>query len=141
MMEWLAQNQNWVFGGFGTAFVLGVGGWMLKGLFKRGGKGQQLKQEGGDEAQQVQVGEARDVTVNFGGAEDDLRELKNIITHAFLYTETLRLQFDSENSFDTIPAALSNIEKLKEHVYNVPERERVNKSVYFKMLFISFGNK
>ena len=94
-----------------------------------------------DKAQQVQVGEARDVTVNFGGAEDDLQELRNIINSAFLYTKTLRHQFNSENAFDTIPAALSNIEGLIEHVNNVPERERVNKSIHFKMLFISFGNK
>lgn len=141
MMEWLAQNQDWVFGGIGTAIVLGVGGWMLKGLFKRGGKGQQQKQEGGDEAQQVQVGEARDVTVIFGGADDGLQELKNIINNAFLYTETLRQQFNSENAFDTIPAALNNIEGLKRQVYNVPEQERGNKSPHFKLLFISFGNK
>ena len=73
MTAWFAQNlwAQWVFSGLGTAFVIGVGGWMFKRLFERRKKPPKQKQEGQDAAQQVQVGEARDLTVHFGTQEND----------------------------------------------------------------------
>jgi len=72
MTEWFAQNPwaQWVFGGLGTAIVVGVGGWMFK-LFEKQKKERKQEQKGRDTAQQVQVGEARDVTVQFNPKNDD----------------------------------------------------------------------
>ncbi len=71
MIEWVAENQDWVLSGLGAGLVLGVGGWVLSRLFKRQPKAQKQEQKGGDGAQQVQVGEARDVTVQFGEKTDN----------------------------------------------------------------------